>query len=459
MDYPAALAYLDSFINYEATPVPQAMRAVRLERMERLLTDLGHPERAFRAIHVAGTKGKGSIAAMLASMLAAAGHRVGLYTSPHLETVRERIQIRNQQPATSNQKNGEISEENFAHTLTTIQPVLEKMRQDNTLGPLTYFEVLTAMACVYCAEQRCEWVVLEAGLGGRLDATNAVTGEAVAFSPISLDHTEVLGTTVTAIAQEKAAFLKQPDQVAVGSPQVPEVSSELWVAAQRCGARYDEMGRSFAAQRVRATLEGTTFDFIGEDGAALRGLTTGLLGAHQAENAATAVALLKRLQERGVSVGERAIRDGLADVRWPGRCEVFQHEPLVIVDGAQNAASAEALRSALKQWCAGRPLTFVLGISANKDVEGILAALAPGSRRIILTQAPHARAASTEQLAAVAQRYTQDWCAQPNLAEALQAALDGAGPQDVVVVTGSLFLVGAARQCLREGNIHAYGYR
>lgn len=460
MDYSAARTYLDSFTNYEITPVPQAMRAVRLERMERLLKVLGHPERAFRTIHVAGTKGKGSIAAMLASMMGAAGYRVGLYTSPHLETVRERIQIRNQRPEARNQSNidDQISEEEFAKTLTAMQPVLEERRNDATLGPLTYFEVLTAMACVYFAEQRCDWVVLEAGLGGRLDATNAVSGEAVAFSPMSLDHTEVLGTTVTAIAREKAGFLKQPGQLAVSSPQAPEVSNELWAAAQRCGAWYEEQGRSFVVQHGRGTPDGTTFDFVSEEWPAYRGLTTGLLGAHQAENAATAIALLARLRPRGVTVTERAIRDGLAAVRWPGRCEIVQRDPLVIVDGAQNAASARSLRCALEQLWPGRPVTLVLGISANKDLEGIMAALVPGAQRVMLTQAHHARAATIAQLAAVAQRYTDDWTAQPTVADALQEALAHAGRQDVIVMTGSLFLVGETRRFLLEETAHAHGY-
>ncbi|MDP2952056.1 MAG: folylpolyglutamate synthase/dihydrofolate synthase family protein, partial [Chloroflexota bacterium] len=363
MNYSEALSYLYSFTDWEKKPA-QAYQASHfdLRRMEQLLALKDNPHRRAKTVHVAGTKGKGSIAAMVASVLRAAGYRTGVYTSPHLHTIRERVCVDGQM----------ISEEDLASAVASLQPAVAAVEARAQFGHLTTFEVLTALAFACFAERQVEWQVVEVGLGGRLDATNVVEPQVCVITPISRDHTEVLGPTLTHIAREKAGIIKG-DCPVVASPQPQEALAVIRQVVEGHGADLVEVGKDVTWERMAFNLQGQSFQVWGRTGHYY--LTTPLMGAHQVENAATAVAALEALRDPKVEAG--SIAAGMARVDWPGRLEVLRKLPLVVADGAHNDASALRLREAVQESFQYRRLLLVLGTSSDKDIDGIVSALAP----------------------------------------------------------------------------------
>lgn len=415
------LTYLDQFADYERlAPTPEALS---LDRIRALLDGLGHPERRWAAIHVAGTKGKGSTSALMASMLRAAGRRVGLYTSPHLIALEERIQIDGQA----------VAAEGWADAVEAIRPVAARLA-----APPTYFEMLTAIAYWLFARQGVEIAVLETGLGGRLDATNVVEPLVAVITPISWDHADVLGSTLTVIAGEKAGIIK-PGRPVVLAPQSPEVLTVLRAAAAARRAPTVEVTEA-CWQVLDSTVEGQTVE-VRTARHRYREIRLPLLGAHQAMNLATAVTAVGQLPARW-DVPEAAVLRGAAEVRWPGRLQILGRRPWLVVDGAQNAASAAALREAVRALWPGQPVHLVLGISANKDLDGIVRALQPLTNDVLATQAQHPRALSAEALAAYLVRWFPGVECAASVREAVARATRAAAPDDVILVTGSLFLVG-----------------
>jgi len=393
--------YLDSL-------KPLSMR-FGLERVERGLAALGHPERGLRILHVAGTNGKGSACAMAAEALRLAGHRTGLYTSPHLVRFNERIAL----------DGAPISDEDLARAVDEVRRACG-WHDAGGEDRLTYFEFATLAALVHFARQRAGAVVLEVGLGGRFDATNAVRPLACAVSRIGLDHVELLGDTLEAIAREKAGIFK---------PGVPAVST----AAQPPEA--------LAALRAEAERRGAPFSVAP---AAWDGPIS-LRGPHQVGNAALAAAALRLLDGAGLPVPEQAVARGIAEARWPGRLEEIAG---VVLDGAHNPDGARALAAALPVLYPGRPVELVFGVLADKDHEGMLRALGPAVRGLHLAApaSPRARApASYRALAAACAPRADEHASLPEaLACARARAADGA----VVGVAGSLYLVGEARALL-----------
>ena len=394
-----------------------------LERIETLLEALGNPERRYTLVQVAGTNGKGSVAAMLAAILKADGRRVGLYTSPHLVSFRERIRV-----------DGEaIAEDAVADGFDAIAALVARL-------DATMFEASTALALDHFAREAVDVAVLEVGLGGRLDATTVGTPAVTALARIDLDHQEVLGETLAAIAAEKAAIIRSG--VAVSAAQAPEAAEVLIARAAAVGVPLLMEGRELSV-RVRARdLEAQTIDAAGP-GWRLEGLRLPLLGVYQPSNALVALAAARTL-----GVRDAACREGLARARWPGRFEVLRaRDRIVVLDGAHNPAGAAALAASLTEWFGTTPLTLVFGALRDKDAPGMLAALAPRARRLIFTASSSPRAARPEAL-----RDAAPHGAAVELADSAPEALALAAREPrtpILCVAGSLSLLGDVLRATR----------
>jgi len=426
MDYPAATAFLDDLVNYERlASYRYDSKNFGGERMRRLLGALGDPHAGRRYAVVAGTKGKGSTAAMLAAILSSSGRRTGLYTSPHLVEYRERLRI-----------GGEpVAPEAFAALAAAVEgPVKALAIEGVDLRPTT-FEALTAMAILGFAREGCDAAVLEVGMGGRLDAVNAVDAGVVCMTPVSLDHVDQLGDTVAAIAGEKAGVIRGPCPVACG-PQEPAALAVVMEACRRAGATLLLAGRDFRAEKVRVSLAGATFDALTPVGRE-PGLQIALRGRHQVDNAMVAVAAAEAW---GLATAD-GIRAGLGAARWPGRMESMTRDARVLVDGAHNGASARALASAIRELLPRRKVSLVLAMLKGKDVAGVLAALLPLASAVYVSGLSHPRALPASDLdAAVGGRAPSRVFG--TAAEALTTALAGAGPDGLVLCAGSLALAG-----------------
>lgn len=428
MTYRKALAYLYSLTDYEKRGfAAYAPEFYDLERVNRLLALLGEPQRTFQAVHVAGTKGKGSTAVMIESILRAAGYRTGLYTSPHLHTFRERIQT-----------NGKlIPEADVVRLLETVRSLADRV------AGITTFEVMTCLAFAWFAEQEVEWAVLEVGLGGRLDATNVVRPAVAVITSISYDHTTILGETLTEIATEKAGIIK-PGVPVVSAPQSGEALAVIKSTCRRRTAPLTVVDCDWTWQAGQADLAGQSF-LVRRGGDAPVELWIPLLGAHQLSNVATALAALSVLQESGVGVSPGAIEDGLRAVYWPGRLEVLGHAPLVVADSAHNGDSAQKLVAALQTHFEFQHLIVVLGASADHVTPELINALLAGAEQAIATQTRHPRAASPAWLQARAGGLGFHLQVSESVPQALDLALERAGPQDLICCTGSVFVAAEAR--------------
>jgi len=439
LTYEQALRTIFERTNYERkTDIPYPERVWRLERVEELLEALGNPHRAFRSVHVAGTKGKGSTTAMIEAVLRQAGHRTGMFTSPHLHTFRERIRI-----------GGElIPEGDLASLVERMAPILRARPE------LTVFEIITALAMGYFAEQKVDFGVFEVGMGGRLDATNVLQPVVAVITSISLDHTRVLGETLEAVAREKAGIIK-PGIPTVTAPQRPEAMRVILDTCQERDAPAQVVGVDWHWRIVAADHSGQTLTVYHsghENAPEYPDLRIPLLGAHQLENACTAVAAIHVLRQQGVSIGEEALRRGLRNVHWPGRMEILGTRPLVVVDGAHNPYSAGRLLEALAEYLTYRRVILVYGAGITHNPQGQLAVLLPAVHAAYFTQAHHAKATPPEKLQAMASALGQEALTTGSVREALKLALDAAEEDDLVLVTGSLFVVAEAREAWAEFN-------
>lgn len=429
MKYREAIDYILSFTDFEKLPgSAYAAANFDLRRMEQLLDLMGDPHLNPLSVHIAGTKGKGSTAAMIASALSIAGYRTGLYTSPHLHTFRERIAVDGDM----------ISEEEFAEIIQRLQPAVGEINRRHEYGELTTFEILTTLTFVYFAERGADYQVLETGLGGRLDATNVVRPEVCVITSISMDHAEVLGDTLAQIAGEKAGIIK-PGVIVVSAPQAVEVEEVIRQVCSDRGARLIQVGREVVWRKGREDLSGQSFEVSTGSGAYR--LTIPLLGAHQLENAANAVAALEAL-----GVAAEHIVEGFKQVNWPGRLEILQWEPLVLIDGAHNAESAEKLREAIAEYFHYSRLILVLGSSSDKDVAGMISRLAPLADTVIATRSRHPRAMATGSLLEALSKHGVRGIETGSVSEAINRALDMAGPDDLICAAGSLFVAAEVRE-------------
>lgn len=400
-----------------------------LDAINAVLTDLGHPQNDYRIIHIAGTNGKGSVAAMLSTIFQEAGYRVGRYTSPHLERFNERICI----------DNSPISD-------PAVVSAYERVCATPRLGrELTFFEFTTAMALYAFSQEKVEWAVIETGMGGRLDATNTVCPVLTLITNIAMEHKAYLGNTLAAIAGEKAGIIKKgiPLVTAVVQPSVRKVVLER---AKRLDAPVYLMGRDFSC---RHRGDGR-FSYYGP-AHTWRHLELGLKGRHQIENAALVLAACETLTAmETANFSEKQIRNGLARTSWPGRLEVVSKRPLVILDGAHNLMAARKLSQYIKEQLKNKKITLVIGVLDDKACDPILKDLIAPCHRVVVTQAAIDRAVPAENLARIAKKYTTDVEIIPRVGAAVKKTLEQCQDEDVICVAGSLYVVGEAKTALGE---------
>ena len=444
MNYRSALKYILGLTNYEKSLKElYSPGNVDLERVRELLRRLDSPETNLKIVHIAGTKGKGSTAAMISSVLQKAGYRVGFFTSPHLHTFRERVQIDGQP----------ISGEDFASAIERVKPHVEDLNATGEHGYITTFEALTAMALLHFADKGVEALVFEVGVGGRLDATNVVTPEVSVITSISRDHTELLGETLPEIAGEKAGIIK-PDIPVVMAPQRPEVEEVISSIARQRGSDLVNVGREVVWRSLAHGEWGQKL--LVRDSENEYRVSMPLIGDHQQENAATALAALGILCERGWQIADGDIVDGFTDIRWPGRMEEVGRRPWVIADGAHNGDSARRLREALLKYYRFGKVVLVVGVSADKNVQDIASELVPLAPTVILTKSRHMRAAEPDSIAAAFTRPDIILETTDSVQQALSRARELASEGDLICVTGSLFVVGEAIEAVKRVPVEIY---
>ncbi len=439
MNYSQAEEYLNSFTNYELVPgISYAQPGYSLRHVEELLDHMGNPQLAARTIHIAGTKGKGSVAAMIAQVLSDSGHKTGLYTSPHLHTLRERMSV----------DGSLISEAEFAAAMVEIRPSIESMKLNTCFRQLTYFEALTALAFAYFKKKLVDFQVLEVGLGGRLDATNVAKPAVCIVTPVSLDHTQILGNSLEEIAREKAGIIK-PGCWVVLSPQPVEAASVINDICREKKAKLVQVGKDITWHKTGGDLYHQSLAI--ESRTSKYQVDIPLLGDFQLENAATAVAALEILTSEGFDISDTDLAQGFGRVKWPGRFHIMQENPLVLVDGAHNVASMRRLISNIKEYFNCRRIFLVFGTSCDKDIAGIINELVALSPQVIVTRAGHSRAAPLSTLAAEFSRRGIEPEIIETISEAISRALSIADRKDIVCVTGSLFVVAEALDYFSRG--------
>lgn len=438
--YAEALAYIYSYINYN----PAHTAHWSLDRLQELLHRLDNPHQPYPSLLIAGTKGKGSTAAMCETILRAAGYYTGLYTSPHLHSFRERIRL-----------GGELMPAEM------LVKLLNRHRAafENTPG-LTTFELITALAFLAFAEAKIEVAVIEVGLGGRLDATNSVNPVVAVITPISYDHMQILGDTLTLIAREKAGIIR-PGALVISAPQVDEARQTIEAVCQNQAAHLKPVDRVFKWTIKQTSLEGQTFRLTGhpfretEADDAATDYWLPLIGEHQVINAMTAMAAVAGFSERtGLAVSPEAVKTGLATVRWPGRLEVLHRRPYLVVDSAMNGDSAEKLAQALRSYFPAQTVTFIFGVSYDHPVKDMLRALLPLARQIFVVASNHPRAEQPANLVEMVAELGQQAIPMPDVPQALAHVWAKTQPDELVCVTGSLFLAADAREAwLRQNGL------
>lgn len=436
-NYNLALDYLYSFVDYSLKHSSELAKAdFNLDRMRALMADLGNPQEQYHILHVAGTKGKGSVCALAASGLQAAGYRTGLYTSPHLIDYCERIQV-----------NGvPISHARLAELLEVMKPAIARNPK------LTTFEITTALGLLYFADEKVDAAVIEVGLGGRLDATNIVAPDVTAITSLSYDHMAVLGNTLAKIAAEKAGIIKVGVPV-VSAPQQDEALQVLQRVAREQGAPFTLVGQDVKFKGLKHSLDGQSLRVTW--GQKSLSFNLPLLGVHQIQNAAVAATALRVLRGQGLKIADSAIQDGFAWVRWPARFQVVRREPPVIFDSAHNQDSFGRLRQALHDYFPGRPIYLIFGASEDKNIPGMFQEIKTLVGRLLITKAAHPRALETDTIARLADEAGLPYEIAVPVKAALDRALElSAKDGSIVVSAGSMFVtaeVMAAWQTMEPG--------
>jgi len=433
--YNRALDYLYSYVDYSLKHISELARAeFNLDRMFALMEELGNPQSKYPIIHVAGTKGKGSVAALCAAALKAAGCKTGLYTSPHLWDYVERIQI-----------DGEpISHEQLIQLVEDVRPAVAKIPK------LTTFEITTAIGLLAFAKNGVDAAVLEVGLGGRLDATNIVTPKVSVITSLSYDHMAVLGNTLAAIAGEKAGIIKEGVPV-VSAPQATEALEVLRRVAKEKNCPFILVGEDVKFERLDSSLDGQSLHLSSTAFPSRKpqsiDLTIPLLGVHQVENAAIAYTAL---ETSGISVSAEAILNGFSRVRWPARFELLRREPPVVIDSAHNRDSARRLRETLDEYFPAIPVILIFCALEDKDISGMLEELKPRLECVVATRADHPRAPSAEWMAEQVRGAGIPVEAVTPVSIALERALELAGEAKLVLAAGSVAFAGEVSAAWRR---------
>jgi len=434
-----AFQFLNQFTNYERQlRYPYNGWAMNLERVRILLSAVGSPEKTLPVIHIAGTKGKGSTSKFVQSILSALGYKVGLYTSPHLLKVNERIQI-NDNP---------ISDLELAQAIDSLKPGVQALRENKKLGEVTYFEILTASAFHYFSLQKVDYAVLETGLGGRYDATNVSNPKLVIITPISFDHIDILGDTLEQIALEKAMIIK-PDCPVVMSLQPEPAQKVIEQRAEQVKARIFPVENYYQWRLNYINSQEMNFDLLGKRN--LVGLKTKMLGPAQMINCASAVLACDVLAESGAKISDSTIRKGIEQALLPARFQQVQFQnKTIILDGAHNQESAKALAQTLSLIYPEKKYNFIIGLSQDKDIEGFLKELKPKAHRIIFSQAKLQRAVGKERLITALGESSLPVAFESEPHQALEKMISITSSDEIIIITGSFYLVGEALEWLNK---------
>ena len=434
IEYNKALDYLYSFVDYSLKHSSELAKAeFNLDRMFALMEELGNPQSTYSIIHVAGTKGKGSVSAMCASALMAGGYKVGLYTSPHLLDYCERIQV-----------NGEpISHELMIELVNEIKPAVEKIPK------LTTFEITTALGLLAFARQGCNTAVIEVGLGGRLDATNIVMPKVSVITSLSYDHVAVLGDTLAKIAGEKAGIIKQGVPV-VSAPQKEEALEVLNRVANNNNCKFTLVGRDIKFAKDKSSLDGQSLHVLDGVQNSTMNLQLPLLGEHQIENAVTAYTALKA---SGLELSDGTIQKGFSQVKWRARFEIVRRDPPVIFDSAHNQDSFVKLRQTLDEYFPDRKVYLIFGASEDKNIPGMFAEMKSKIKKLIITRADHPRALLPEQIMELANQAGVESEAISPVESAFMRALElSANDGSIVLSAGSMFVTAEVMQAWQKFN-------
>jgi dihydrofolate synthase/folylpolyglutamate synthase len=407
---------------------------LRLTVMEQLLARMGSPHKRLRVVHVGGTNGKGSTVAMISSMLEAAGYKVGMFTKPHLTNFTERISVNGVQ----------ISEAKVIAMINGMLPAVEAVAASHQHP--TFFELTAALMLKYFADEKVDFAVVEVGMGGRLDATNVVDALVCVITNISFEHTAVLGDTIEKIAAEKAGIIKEGGVLATTSDD----ERALGVFRDVCAAKHARMfvaGKDIVFEKTKSGMDGQTFDVRASYGRSFEALHTPLLGEYQITNAAAAIGAIEALKLRGIEIPESAIREGLAKVKWPGRLEIMQTKPYVVIDGAKDVLATQTLAAEVPKIFSYDKLVLVVSISRDKRIGEMMRDLLAIADYVVATRHKvKGRAVEPEQLAAFARNAGKDAIVVYDSKDAVKQAMELAGADGLVLVTGSIFVVGEARE-------------
>ena len=423
MNYDEALSFIHG--------VSKIGTKLGLENIKRLLSRLENPQNELKFIHVAGTNGKGTVCSTLSEILIKEGYKVGLYTSPFIYDFCERIRI-----------NGEnISRADLARITEKVKQTCDAIVKDGFTHP-TEFEIVTAVGMCYFKEKKCDYVVLEVGLGGRLDATNAVDVPIVSvITSISFDHTEYLGSTLSDIAYEKCGIIKKGSRVAVYPNLNPEAQMTIGKICRERGVYFEN---AMLPEIIKADLNGTEFLYNGKK------YKTQLKGVHMIINISTALCAVKLLRESGVKISDEAVSGGIESVLWSGRFEVISNEPLFIIDGAHNIEGIVALKSAVETYLSGKRLIFIMGMLRDKEYEKALEIIAPLADKFISCTVPSPRALKAPELSEYAAKYNKNIYTSQTIRDAVKTAVDDADDNSAVVAFGSLYMLGDIRKAFSE---------
>ena len=441
MNYNESVRYLLTLGRELASPQQARAAKFDLHNIRAICERMGHPERAYASAHIAGTNGKGSTGAMLASIIHASGLRCGLYTSPHLLRINERIRL----------DGAEIKNQEFAETFIRVHAVIEELLTSGTLSAHpTYFECITAVGFDFFAHAGAEIAVIEVGMGGRLDSTNVIVPEVAIITQIDFDHENFLGHSIEEIAAEKAGIIK-PDAWVISAAENPIAREVIRRRAAEQHARLVEIDDACRVSNVKTQDGFYRFELalqghLGAGSASELQIALPLAGRFQVRNAVLAIAAARLLAERGFAISKEAIVHGIESVRWPGRLERLQARPAVYLDGTHNPAGARELMAFWHEHLAGRRIHLIYGAMRDKAIDEVAGLLFPRATTVILTQSPQPRSLSTEALFQMTSHLADSVEVVREPGAALERALELALPEDVVFATGSLYLVGDLRR-------------